>query len=83
MNSKKLSGKVALITGGGTGIGRVIACTFASNGARIIICDINLKSLEKTKMLINKSGGKAFAIESDISEENVKEDENGDGEISE
>ena len=58
-----------MITGGGTGIGREIACTFASNGAIIIICDINLKSLEKTKMLINKSGGKACAIESDISEE--------------
>lgn len=64
----RLSGKVALITGGGTGIGRACALRFASEGAKIAIVGRRKELLAKTQREIQVSGGEAFAMECDVTE---------------
>lgn len=66
---QKLQGKVALITGGGTGIGKGIAILFAENGADIAICGRRFSELEKTKEEIEKRGGRCLAVQGDIGRE--------------
>lgn len=64
---KILENKVALITGGGSGIGKATAILFAKEGALVFVANRNKKNGEETVNLINKSGGKAFFIKTDIS----------------
>ena len=54
MNEKFLEGKVALVTGAGSGFGRDMAIKFASKGANLVINDINMEGLEETRDLILK-----------------------------
>ena len=56
----KLEGKVALITGGATGIGRATAILFAREGARVAIADINEDEANETVRLITRAGGNAL-----------------------
>jgi len=58
----ELDQKVALITGGGQGIGRVIAGNLAKMGAHTVLGDINLENAEKSAKNIRDSGGKASAV---------------------
>jgi 3-hydroxybutyrate dehydrogenase len=62
----KLQDKVAIITGSASGIGRKIAETFASEGAKVVIADVNLKSAWATADEIGKN---AMAIEMDVTNE--------------
>ncbi|MEA3560499.1 MAG: 3-oxoacyl-[acyl-carrier-protein] reductase [Candidatus Omnitrophota bacterium] len=62
-----LDGKVALITGGGRGIGREIACKFAKAGAEIVICDLNIEDINKTAAKIESFGKKSLGITCDVS----------------
>jgi NAD(P)-dependent dehydrogenase (short-subunit alcohol dehydrogenase family) len=62
----RLSGKVALITGGGTGIGRAIALAFAREGAGVAVAGRRLEKLKETAGEIEKQGGAAMALECDV-----------------
>jgi NAD(P)-dependent dehydrogenase (short-subunit alcohol dehydrogenase family) len=63
-----MSGKVALVTGGGYGMGRASALRFASSGARVVIADIDEAHGTETAELIAKEGGEALFIPADVSD---------------
>ncbi|QRG68652.1 SDR family NAD(P)-dependent oxidoreductase [Brevibacillus choshinensis] len=65
----RLEGKVAIITGGGTGIGKNTALRFAKEGAKVVVTDINLDSANETAAEIKDAGGSALAIAHDVSKE--------------
>ena len=70
----ELKGKVALVTGGGQGIGRVIGGNLAKSGAHVIFGDINLENAKKSAKAILANGGSASAILLNVADpENVKE----------
>jgi len=62
-----LPGKIALVTGAGAGIGRATALTFAKEGARVFVSDVNAEGGEETAALIRKAGGEADFVRADIS----------------
>jgi NAD(P)-dependent dehydrogenase (short-subunit alcohol dehydrogenase family) len=61
-----LTGRVALLTGGGGEIGGAIARRFAAEGAAVVVADIRGDKAEQTADEIRKAGGRAAAIESDV-----------------
>src|SRR5438046_2515751 len=65
--SMKLAGKVALITGAGSGMGRVAAALFAREGAKVAAVDINEAAAQETVAAIAREGGEAFAMRVDVS----------------
>jgi NAD(P)-dependent dehydrogenase (short-subunit alcohol dehydrogenase family) len=64
---KELAGKVAIVTGGASGIGRAIVRAIASEGAKITIADINIKSAKKVADEIKKLGEGSIAVRTDVS----------------
>ncbi|WIT12577.1 SDR family NAD(P)-dependent oxidoreductase [Paucibacter sediminis] len=67
MNDKReLTGKVALITGAGSGIGRATAQLFAREGARVVVCDLNRSGGEATVEAIRAAGGQAQFVEANV-----------------
>ncbi len=64
----KLEGRVALITGAGSGIGRAIALRFAAEGARVIVNDVNAECAQKTVSEMGAAKEKARAIRADVSD---------------
>jgi NAD(P)-dependent dehydrogenase (short-subunit alcohol dehydrogenase family) len=64
-----LINRVAIVTGGATGIGRGIALKFASEGCKVAIVDINLKEAKKTLQAVKKLGSEGLAIECDVTQE--------------
>lgn len=63
----RLQGKVALITGAGSGIGRESATLFASEGAKVVCVDIDQEAATKTVALIVEAGGEAVSVRADVS----------------
>ena len=61
-----LSGKLAIVTGAGRGIGAAIAAAFASAGADLVIADINEDSARKVAESAQQDGGKALAVKTDV-----------------
>ncbi|HVP04148.1 MAG TPA: glucose 1-dehydrogenase [Dehalococcoidia bacterium] len=62
----RLDGKVALITGAGSGIGRESSTLFAAEGASVVAVDVNEDAAKETVALIEKAGGKAIAVRADV-----------------
>ena len=63
----RLNGKVSLITGGGSGIGREAALLFAGEGSAVVIADVNDRGSEESVEMITSRGGRAVRFHADIS----------------
>ena len=73
-NMKRLDGKVAIITGAASGIGRATAILFAREGARLVLADVNEKELNESVTLVKGEDSDAISKITDVSlEEDVKE----------
>ena len=64
----RLGGKIAVITGSGRGIGRASAIRFASEGAAIIVSDIDVNNAQETTRLILDAGGRALCHPTDVTD---------------
>ena len=63
----RLKNKIALITGGGNGIGKETCLLFAKEGAKVIVSDIDKKAGRATVTAIKKAGGEAAFVRADVS----------------
>ncbi len=66
--SGRLDAKVALVTGGASGIGRATALTFAREGAKLIIADLNEEGGQQTVHMITEQGGEATFVQTDVTQ---------------
>jgi NAD(P)-dependent dehydrogenase (short-subunit alcohol dehydrogenase family) len=64
----RVDGKVALVTGGASGIGRATALTFAREGAKLIIADMNEDGGQQTVHMITEQGGEAIFVKTDVTQ---------------
>ncbi len=69
--SQRLKGEVAIITGAGRGIGKAYALRFAEEGAKLLLPDISLERAQMVAKEIQAKGGKAEAMEMDVSDESA------------
>src|SRR5437762_13439562 len=63
---KEFEGKIALVTGGGSGIGRAAAVAFAREGAQVVIGNRNVERGEETVSMIREAGGTASFQRTDV-----------------
>jgi NAD(P)-dependent dehydrogenase (short-subunit alcohol dehydrogenase family) len=63
-----LAGKVALVTGGGSGIGRASALAFAREGARVVVADADADGGEETLTQVRRAGGDGLFVSADVSD---------------
>jgi NAD(P)-dependent dehydrogenase (short-subunit alcohol dehydrogenase family) len=66
--TRSLNGRVAVITGAGSGMGRSMAIRLAEDNAKIAIWDINGEGAEETARMVRDAGGTAVAIQADCSD---------------
>jgi NAD(P)-dependent dehydrogenase (short-subunit alcohol dehydrogenase family) len=71
--AENMAGKVALVTGGSSGIGRATALAFASEGARVVVADVAVEGGEETVRSIEAAGGIAVFVRTDVSKANEVE----------
>jgi NAD(P)-dependent dehydrogenase (short-subunit alcohol dehydrogenase family) len=62
----KLSGKVAIVTGGAQGMGRAICLRYAQEGARVVVSDLNLTGAQSVVDEITRAEGQAVAVQVDV-----------------
>jgi len=67
MSDQRLKGKVAIVTGGASGIGRAAALRLAADGARVCVADVQIDKAEAVVNEIKAKGGEAFACTADVS----------------
>ncbi len=65
----RLQGKVAFVTGGGSGIGAATVMRFAQEGATVVICGRRREPLDEVVAAVLAAGGKAEAVVADVSDE--------------
>ncbi|MGB0133940.1 3-hydroxybutyrate dehydrogenase [Dokdonella sp.] len=65
----QLAGKIALVTGAASGIGKRIAEVYAQNGAAVVIADLNIDGANATAREITDAGGKAIGVAMDVTDE--------------
>lgn len=65
----RLAGKVAIITGAGSGIGRCAALRFAAEGARVVVAELSASAGKQTEELVHEAGGEARFVECDVTDE--------------
>lgn len=63
---RSLENKVALVTGGSSGIGRASALLFAREGAKVVVADINIDGGEETVKMIGKTSGESIFVRTDV-----------------
>lgn len=71
--STDMKGRVALVTGGGSGIGAAVALGFAARGARVVVSDIDEQGGAEQVARIEENGGEAIFINADVSQPNQVE----------
>lgn len=71
MPTGRVHDTIALVTGGGSGIGQATALLLAREGAKVIVADINLTAAEKSAAAIGQQGGKAEAVALDVADESA------------
>lgn len=64
---KGLEGKVAIVTGAGSGLGREFSTELAGEGVKVVAADIDPAGAEETVSLVSQRGGEALAVEADVS----------------
>src|SRR3990172_2344604 len=64
--SMKLQGKVAIITGAGRGIGQATAIKFATEGAKVVVCDLSLEQIKETVEMCKETRGDAMGYVADV-----------------
>ncbi|MFL5813755.1 MAG: SDR family NAD(P)-dependent oxidoreductase, partial [Bdellovibrionia bacterium] len=65
-SSKTYVGKVAFVTGTGSGIGRATAIAFAREGASVVVTDVSERASQQTASRIEELGGRALALKCDV-----------------
>ena len=64
---KEFNGRVAVVTGAGSGMGRAMAVRFAREGMRVVLADVEEPALAETEELIRERGGEVLPIRADVS----------------
>ena len=64
----RLEGKIALVTGGGSGIGRACVLALTAEGAKVVVADVSTEGAERTVRMVEEAGGEAIWVRCDVTD---------------